>query len=114
MLVIQDRAGQSPKRRRPVNRLYKRYAVKSELAGQLHKSGFRVQADYPQTHASRLNGNGRLFDPSRNQIGAAFVHDQFRRPTVAVGHKGDLRVKSLRKIVARSPERSHSSGRLSA
>ena len=26
--------------------------------------------------------------------------DQFRRPTVAVGHKGDLRVKGLKKIIA--------------
>jgi hypothetical protein len=34
------------------------------------------------------------------QISAPFVQDQFYRPTVAVGHKGDLRVKGLKKIIA--------------
>src|ERR1700733_5968301 len=43
---------------------------------------------------------GRLLDPIRVHISAPFVQDQFRRPTVAVGHKGDLRVKGLKKIIA--------------
>src|ERR1700693_32517 len=72
----------------------------SGVAGLLHRSGFRVHADYPQTHASRLNRDGRLLDPIRVQISAPFVQDQFRRPTVAVGHKSDLRVKGLKKIFA--------------
>jgi hypothetical protein len=33
-------------------------------------------------------------------LSAPFVQDQFRRPTVAVGHKSDLRVKGLKKIFA--------------
>jgi hypothetical protein len=56
--------------------------------------------NYPQTCASRLNSDGRLFDPIRARISAPFVQDQFRRPTIAVGHKGDLRVKGLKKVIA--------------
>jgi len=77
-----------------------RCTVSQEFAGQLHRSGFRVYADYPQTHASRLNRDGRLFDPIRVQISATFVKDQSRRATVAVGHKRNLRTRYLGKIVA--------------
>lgn len=62
-----------------------------------------------------LDQGGRLFRPSRVQISAPVVQDQLLRPAVAVGHEGDLRVKSLKKgNRERSPEISHSSGRLSA
>lgn len=40
------------------------------------------------------------FDPIRVQISAPFMKDQFRRSPVAVGHKGDLSVKHLKKVVA--------------
>jgi hypothetical protein len=58
------------------------------------------QSAFSRAAVARLNRDGRLFDPIRAHISAPFVQDQFRRPTVTVGHKGNLRVKGLKKIIA--------------
>jgi hypothetical protein len=58
------------------------------------------QPAFSRAAVARLNRDERLFDTIRVQISAPFVQEQFRRPTVAVGHKSDLRVKGLKIIFA--------------
>jgi len=65
----------------------------------VHLSG-SVNQELRLRSIGRIARSAKLFDPTCAQISAAFVPDQFRRPTVPVGHKGDLSVKSPKKIFA--------------
>ena len=74
-----------------------RYSIGEVPTVSLNRSG---QPAFARAAMAPLNRDERLFDTIRVQISAPFVQDQFRRSTVAVGHKSDLRVKRLKIIFA--------------
>jgi hypothetical protein len=60
-------------------------------------SELEIHADLAQIDTPRRNRNGILLHPIQVRINTPLMQDQFRCPTVGVGHKGDLSVKDFKK-----------------